>query len=53
MANFNSTTFDSFRNYISLSVFLEEDFLEGALRSELVIPPLVEHFETAILSTFY
>ena len=52
MTNFNST-FDSFRNYISLSVLLEEGFLEGALRSELVIPPLVEHFKTAISSKFY
>ena len=64
MTNFNST-FDSFRNYISLAVLLDEGFLEGAIRRDvrelsslifllydmgLVIPSFVERFKTVILS---
>ena len=52
MANIDST-FDSFRNCISLDVLLEEGFLESALRSELVIARLVKRFKAAILSKFY
>ena len=47
--NFNRN-FDSFRNYISPAILLGEGFLEGALQSELVIPPFVERFKAAILS---
>ena len=44
----------TFRNYIFLAVLFEEGFLEGALRSELVIAPFAEHFKVAaILSKSY
>ena len=44
----------TFRNYISLAVLFEEGFLEGALRSELVIAPFAERFKVAaILSKSY
>ena len=44
----------TFRNYIFLAVLFEEGFLEGALRSELVIAHFAEHFKVAaILSKSY
>ena len=52
MTNINST-FDFFRNCISLAVLLEEGFLEDALRSELVIARFVKRFKATILSKSY
>ena len=50
--NFNST-FDSFRNYISLVFLFEQGFLEGALPSELVTPTFAERFKAAIWCKSY
>ena len=47
------STFDSFRNCISLAVLLEEGFLEGALRSELVIAGFEKRFKATMLSRSY
>ena len=44
----------AFRNYILLAVLFEEGFLEGSLRSELVIAPFAERFKVAaVLSKSY
>ena len=52
LANINGT-FESFRNCISFAVLLEEDFLDGAPRSELLIARFVKLFKAAILSKSY